>query len=104
MKICKGCKIKFNPKKSFHSYCSDCFKLLCKCKTCGKTVFPKNNKYKCCNITESVEHVKEANKTTRIGLSLDELVFRITNKQNSTQAFIDNFGEDAYEDTLPNRD
>ncbi len=50
---CSGCKQNFSPKKPFHKYCGSCVKDLRQCGKCGKAVFPKNNKYSCCGVTEA---------------------------------------------------
>lgn len=76
---CRGCGQYFSQSKSFHKYCSNCFGLLCKCLECGRAVFPKDDSYSCCGITETTSHVREAESRRRvasqaIGRAIDSMM------------------------------
>ncbi len=85
---CKGCTATFTPAKSFHRYCADCSKKLTRCAACNRLVYPSDGKYSCCGITETVEHVKEANEPSRMrGRSLDDMLFILEHNMTPEEYF-----------------
>lgn len=55
MKTCRGCRAKFEPKKSFHFLCDDCFPKAARCQTCGKVVIEKDGRWVCCGHDEDAD-------------------------------------------------
>lgn len=89
MKKCSNCKKIFSPKKDYYKFCDYCIGKAAKCKTCGKMVVAKNNRFICCGHNESSVNGRMA------GRSLDEMLFILQNNMTYDEASVSYDFEDS---------